>query len=81
LETLKQRPPEWVVVISRNLREHGIKRYGERPGEGQLLLQWIAANYRVERAIGGDPLDFRQSGAIILQRDRLKLPDKPSGQR
>ncbi|MGD1019430.1 MAG: hypothetical protein ABSA12_08935 [Verrucomicrobiia bacterium] len=81
LETLKQRPPDWVVIISRDLRARGIKRYGERPGAGQLLVQWVTTNYRVDRAIGGDPLDFRQSGAIILQQDRLKLPDKPSGQR
>jgi hypothetical protein len=81
LEMLKQRPPDWVVIISRDLREYGIKRYGERPGEGQLLLQWVTENYRGEGTIGGDPLDVQQFGAVIFQRDRLKLPDSPPGQR
>jgi len=77
LDTLEQHPPDWVVIISRDLRQRGIKRYGQRPGQGKLLLDWVMANYNIQCAFGGDPLDFRQSGAIILHRNPLKLPDKP----
>jgi hypothetical protein len=70
VDELQRRPPDFVVVISRDLREFGINRYGEAPGRGQLLLAWVMANYRIMETVGGDPLDVRQRGAIILQRDR-----------
>jgi hypothetical protein len=69
VDELQRQPPDFVVVISRDLREFGINRYGEAPGRGQLLLRWVGANYRVIKAVGGDPLDVQQRGAIILQRD------------
>ncbi len=68
VEQLQRHPPDFVVVISRDLREFGINRYGEAPGRGQLLLRWVMANYRIMETVGGDPLDVRQRGAIILQR-------------
>jgi Dolichyl-phosphate-mannose-protein mannosyltransferase len=70
VDELQRQPPDFVVVISRDLREFGINRYGEAPGRGQLLLRWVMANYRIMETIGGDPLDVQQRGAIILQRDR-----------
>ena len=69
VEELQRQPPNFVVVISRDLTEYGINRYGEAPGRGELLLRWVGANYRILKAIGGDPLDIQQRGAIILQRD------------
>ena len=69
VEELQRQSPDFVVIISRDLREYGINRYGEAPGRGQLLLRWISANYRILKAVGGDPLDVQQRGAIILQRD------------
>ena len=69
VDELQRQPPDFVVVISRDLREFGINRYGEAPGRGELLLRWVSANYRILKAVGGDPLDVQQRGAIILQRD------------
>ncbi|HXI83936.1 MAG TPA: glycosyltransferase family 39 protein [Verrucomicrobiae bacterium] len=69
VDELQRQPPDFVVIISRDLTEYGINRYGEAPGRGQLLLRWVRANYRVFEAVGGDPLDVQQRGAIILQRD------------
>jgi hypothetical protein len=60
-------PPEWVLVISRDLREHGVDRYGESPGHGELLLRWVRANYTEAAAIGGDPLDVNQRGARFFK--------------
>lgn len=76
VDKLQRQPPEFVVVISRDLREFGINRYGEAPGRGQLLLCWVMANYSVVETIGGDPLDVQQRGAIILQRDGLQPGSK-----
>ena len=67
---LSKRPPDWVVIVSRDLREYGIQRYGEAPGEGRLMLGWVAENYQRELAVGGDPLDVGQAGAILLKRVR-----------
>lgn len=69
VDELQRQPPNFVVVISRDLREFGINRYGEAPGRGQLLLRWVMTNYRIMEAVGGDPLDVQQRGAIILQRE------------
>jgi hypothetical protein len=67
---LQQRPPDLVVIISRDLSEYGIARYGEAPGKGQEIMRWVEANYRKAESIGGDPLDNRARGALILQRKR-----------
>jgi hypothetical protein len=65
---LQQHPPDWIVVISRDLREYGVQRYGEKPGSGQLILQWAAENYELAASVGGDPFDYQQRGGIILKR-------------
>lgn len=68
VDEMKQHPPDWVVIISRNLREYGIQRYGEAPGEGQQILRWVSDNYEREMSVGGDPLDPGQSGGVLLRR-------------
>jgi hypothetical protein len=65
---LRAHPPDWVLMISRDLREYGIKRYGELPGQGLDLVSWAWGNYRREFSVGGDPLDVRQAGGILLSR-------------
>ena len=64
---LDEHPPDWVVIVSRDLREYGVSRYGEQLDKGRQLLQWIGMHYEVESTIGGDPLDDRQRGAVILR--------------
>jgi hypothetical protein len=65
---LLMHPPDWIVIVSRDLREYGISRYGESPGKGQEILEWVALNYRPVASIGGDPLDFHKRGAVLLNR-------------
>lgn len=65
---LNHRPPDVVVIVSRDLRDYGIQRYGERPGSGELILSWVAQNYTQTAHVGGDPLDYRDRGAVILKR-------------
>jgi hypothetical protein len=67
---LRAHPPDWVIMISRDLREYGIERYGELPGQGLYLVSWAFGNYRPEFSMGGDPLDVRQAGGILLNRLR-----------
>ncbi|MBI5362381.1 MAG: hypothetical protein HZA53_04320 [Planctomycetes bacterium] len=67
VETLKQHPPDWVVFLSLDLREFGIQRYGEAPGKGKLIVDWVHENYVSARTMGGDPLDGRRRGFAIWQ--------------
>ncbi|MFZ1074704.1 MAG: hypothetical protein WAO21_14860 [Verrucomicrobiia bacterium] len=68
LNQLQRHPPDWVVIISRDLRENGVQRYGEKPGSGQLIMHWVNENYTTAVSAGGDPLDYRQRGGIVLKR-------------
>jgi hypothetical protein len=64
---LSRSPPYWIVIISRDLIGYGIERYGEKPGSGAEILKWVGQNYKQVASIGGDPLDYRERGAIILR--------------
>jgi hypothetical protein len=70
VEQLGKNPPDWVVIISRDLREYGVRRYGETIGQGKMIMQWVDANYRFFGKVGGDPLSADQRGGVILQRRR-----------
>lgn len=70
VDGLKKCPPDWVVIVSRDLRENGVQRYGESPDKGQHTLDWVRANYTPVFSVGGDPLDPRQRGGVILKLRR-----------
>jgi hypothetical protein len=65
---LQKQAPYWVVIISRDLIGWGIERYGDKPGGGQEILQWVGHNYKQVVSMGGDPLDYRERGAILLRK-------------
>jgi hypothetical protein len=67
---LERHPPEWVVIISRDLREYDIQRYGEAPGKGEEIMRWVTTNYEPAVSFGGDPLDNQTHGAIILRHKK-----------
>jgi hypothetical protein len=64
---LQKQSPYWIVIISRDLIGWGIERYGEKRGSGEEILRWVEQNYKQVASIGGDPLDYRERGAIILR--------------
>jgi hypothetical protein len=65
---LQRHPPDWIVIISRDLHAYGIDVYGQKPGEGKLILDWASSNYDLISAIGEDPLETGVRGAEILGR-------------
>ncbi len=67
VDKLRQNPPDWVVIISRDLRAYGIRHYGEAPGKGELILRWVLENYQPELSVGGDPLASKQAGGVLLK--------------
>jgi hypothetical protein len=65
---LQKQSPYWIVIVSRDLIGWGIERYGEKSGSGEEILRWVEQNYKQVGSIGGDPLDYRERGAIILRK-------------
>jgi hypothetical protein len=65
---MSRSPPYWIVIISRDLVGYGIERYGEKPGSGAEILEWVERNYEQVASVGGDPLDYRERGATILRK-------------
>ncbi len=55
--------PDWIVIISRDMREYGIERYG-----GSTLVPWLERHYTTATHFGRNPLDYHQRGAVILRR-------------
>ena len=68
LEGLKTRPPDCVVLVSRDMQEFGVSRFGDTPEHGSEILSWLDANYKPFRQIGGDPLDVNQRGVTLYER-------------
>ena len=60
---LERNPPDSVVIVSRDLREYGIQRYGERPGSGEMILRWVGENYSQPIYLSSDG----ELGAIIVK--------------
>jgi hypothetical protein len=63
LNSLEGKQPDLIVLVSRDLREYGVQRYG-----GNSLMPWLEKNYTQAAQFGGNPLDYRQHGAVILKR-------------
>jgi hypothetical protein len=40
------------------------------PEQGGQILGWAGDRYEVAAAFGGDPLDYRQRGLLILKHKR-----------
>jgi hypothetical protein len=65
---LERHPPDWVVLVSRDISDNGVKTYGESVGDGLMILNWVADRYDPVMSVGGDPLDPRQCGAVVFGR-------------
>ncbi len=72
LAEINTSPPDYVLIISRDLREHGVLRFGDSPEHGSQLLSWIDWNCSQVQQVGGDPLDVTQRGAILFHRNPTK---------
>jgi hypothetical protein len=75
---MRRTPPDYVVLISRDLSEVGITRYGVTNGPGYLLLQYLRPNYSIASGHGADPLDASTGkGVLILKHDPPSAPPTP----
>jgi diacylglycerol kinase len=65
VQTLDTMKPDWVVVLSRDLTEYGVTRYGSKGQSGEQIISWMKDKYKVSASLGGDPLDPKQLGGIV----------------
>jgi len=65
---LKASPPDRIVILSRNMEEYGVERFGDSRDHGAALLQFIQDFYQPVYQQGGDPLDNRQQGVVVFAR-------------
>jgi hypothetical protein len=68
MEALQRSPPDYVVLISLNVAEHGIKHYGQPGNLGYILLQWVNENYAAESSWGEPFSGTNLKGAQVLRR-------------
>jgi hypothetical protein len=65
---LRKAPPDYVALITRDMREYGMNYFGDSPEHGVKILTWIQTKYRQVWRAGGHPLDMNQRGVIILRK-------------
>ena len=65
VQTLDTMNPDWVAVLSRDLTEYGVTRYGIKGQSGEQIITWMKDKYKVSASLGGDPLDPKQLGGIV----------------
>ena len=68
---MRRTPPDYVILVPRNLAELGLEHYGA-PGEhGYTTVKWLQTNYLVIAGQGGNPLDSQSpsKGVRILRHD------------
>jgi hypothetical protein len=69
LHRLEASPPDRIIVISRDLREFGVGRFGDSPEHGQKLIEYIVKNYVAINSFGyNDPLDPDRFGFVAFAR-------------
>lgn len=70
-------PPELVVVLSRNIQEFGSPVFGFDDASGRRIVKWIEQRYAIAGQFGGNPLDVRELGVLVLRRNP-RAPTTPS---
>jgi hypothetical protein len=68
LHRLNATPPDRIVVISRDMREFGVGRFGDSPEHGQKVIEFVIQNYVAIHSFGNDPLDPDQFGFVVFAR-------------
>jgi hypothetical protein len=66
---LQGSPPDFIVLLSRDLSEYGKKRFGGEGVPGNQIIKWVYSNYDKMVSAGGDPLESKgPKGVIILRK-------------
>jgi hypothetical protein len=66
LAELKQKRPEWLVLVHRDDSEYGHRFFGR--DYGQSFSEWIRDNYEGAQLLGAHPLTGPYFGVLITRR-------------
>jgi hypothetical protein len=74
LEQLRQKRPDYAIVISSDPREYGPNLFGKPGNFGQAIVTWLNENYETVLAGGGNPLDPNKTkrAGVTISRPRQK---------
>jgi hypothetical protein len=68
----EEHPPDYVLLLGVDNSEFGVRYFGDTPGFGRDLIQWINGHYQQVALIGNDWSQNGQFGIKILQREAGK---------
>jgi len=68
LRSLRQAPPDFVLLVHKNTSEYGYPLFGTDARYGSDVLDWVRAHYRSQRVIGRRPMTADGFGIEILSR-------------
>jgi hypothetical protein len=68
LVDLSDKQPDWIIFMSRDLTEYGVKKFGLKGQSGELILNWILKHYYVTNSYGQDPLVGPEFGGILYRK-------------
>lgn len=67
-------PPDYVLIVETTSYEFGVGYFGQSPGYGVELMQWIGNNYEPVQLFGSEPLRNGLFGIKILKRLSTAIP-------
>lgn len=71
LAAYQRRPPDIIVLVSRDASEHGARLFGR--DYAVATMHWIRENYTPVTQVGADPLSGRGFGMLLLKRSAERL--------
>jgi hypothetical protein len=67
LADFQRNPSDYVLLVSRRLEMYGLHHFGQ-PGYGDRIMEWVRADYVVEKQFGADPFVPGEFGVQVLRR-------------
>ncbi|MFQ3583112.1 hypothetical protein J8C06_04115 [Chloracidobacterium validum] len=61
---LERRPPDFIALTRRDMREYGVGWFGEDPNYGRDIMVWVSQRYEVARIFG----EWEEFGVVLLRR-------------
>jgi hypothetical protein len=69
LQDFRAHSPDVVMlVLAKDTSEYGVGPFGLDPANGELIVNWIEAEYRPVMLFGGDPLEGKYIGVKIYRK-------------
>jgi 4-amino-4-deoxy-L-arabinose transferase-like glycosyltransferase len=68
LDTLRQHPPDYVMLIHRDHSEFGVGPFGKDRRNGMQIFRWVETEYRLLARVGALPFTTSKWGMALFER-------------